>query len=63
MKHLQRYLIRMGASQADAEDIVQDTVYKALLYLDSIVPDKFPAWLYRVALNRYCDMSRKHKRI
>lgn len=63
MKHIQRYLIRLGASRADAEDIVQDTVYKGLLYLDSIVPDKFTAWLYRVALNRYYDMLRKKKRM
>jgi RNA polymerase sigma factor (sigma-70 family) len=63
MKHIQRYLIRLGASHADAEDIVQDTVYKGLLYLDSIVPDKFSAWLYRVALNRYYDLLRKKKRI
>lgn len=63
MSHIQRYLIRLGASRADAEDIVQDTVYKGLLYLDSIVPDKFSAWLYRVALNRYYDMLRKRKRI
>ncbi|MGO4106364.1 sigma-70 family RNA polymerase sigma factor [Paenibacillus sp. YAF4_2] len=63
MKHIQRYLIRLGATRADAEDIVQDTVYKGLLYLDSIVPDKFSAWLYRVALNRYYDLLRKKKRI
>ncbi|MGF9696470.1 RNA polymerase sigma factor [Paenibacillus sp. MABNR03] len=48
---------------SDAEDIIQDTVYKGLLYLDSIVPEKFSAWLYRVALNRYYDMLRKRKRI
>lgn len=63
MKHIQRYLIRLGASRVDAEDIVQDTVYKGLLYLDSIVPEKLTAWLYRVALNRYYDMLRKRKRI
>lgn len=63
MKHIQRYLIRLGASRADAEDIVQDTVYKGLLYLDSIVPDKLTTWLYRVALNRYFDMLRKRKRM
>lgn len=63
MKHIQQYLIRLGASRADAEDIIQDTVYKGLLYLDSIVPEKFSAWLYRVAINQYYDMLRKRKRI
>ncbi|WP_336788303.1 RNA polymerase sigma factor [Paenibacillus sp. MMO-177] len=63
LKHLERYLIRLGPSRADAEDIVQDTVYKGLLYLDSIVPDRFSCWLYRVALNRYYDMLRKRNRL
>ncbi|MWC30627.1 sigma-70 family RNA polymerase sigma factor [Paenibacillus sp. MMS18-CY102] len=63
MNHLQRYLIRLGASRSDAEDIVQDTVYKGLLYMDSIPPDKFSAWLYRVALNRYYDLLRKSQRM
>lgn len=33
MLEIQKYLIRLGAPAADAEDIVQDTVYKALCIL------------------------------
>lgn len=63
MKEIQRYLIRLGAPVADAEDVVQDAVYKALLYIDSIEESKFSAWLYKVAINRYYDLCRQRKRI
>lgn len=63
MLEIQKYLIRLGASATDAEDIVQDTVYKALLYIDSIDENKFSAWLYKVAINRYYDLCRRSKRI
>lgn len=63
MLEIQKYLIRLGAPATDAEDIVQDTVYKALLYIDSIDENKFSAWLYKVAINRYYDLCRRSKRI
>lgn len=63
MQDIRNYLIRLGAPAADAEDVVQDTVYKALLYLDSIDERKLSAWLYRVAINGYYDLCRRRKRI
>lgn len=63
IKQINRYLIRLGADRNDAEDIVQDAVYKGLLYIDSIDPEKFFGWLYKVALNGYYDLCRKRKRI
>ncbi|HEU4964622.1 MAG TPA: RNA polymerase sigma factor [Bacilli bacterium] len=62
MKQIHRYLLRLGANPADAEDIVQDAMYKGFLYIDSIAPDKFSAWLFRVAVNGYYDHCRKRKR-
>ncbi|MNV70047.1 ECF RNA polymerase sigma factor SigE [compost metagenome] len=62
MAEIRRYLIRLGAAPADAEDIVQDTVCKALLYLDGIEERKFSSWLYKVAINRYYDLCRRQKR-
>jgi RNA polymerase sigma factor (sigma-70 family) len=62
MKQIKRYLIRLGADRNDADDIVQETMYKALLYIDSISPQKFSAWLFKVALNRYYDLYRKKQR-
>ncbi|MEK4006184.1 RNA polymerase sigma factor [Paenibacillus sp. FSL H3-0333] len=59
LAEIRRYLIRLGAGASDAEDIVQDTVYKALLYLEAIDERKFSAWLYKVAINRYFDLCRR----
>lgn len=63
MIEIKKYLIRLGAPASDAEDIVQDTVYKALLYMDSIDENKFSAWMYKVAINRYYDLCRRNKRV
>lgn len=57
-----KHLIKIGANSEDAKDIVQDTLYKAVLYIDSIDPNRVPAWLFKVAINRYYDLCRKHNR-
>lgn len=57
-----RYLRKLGISQADAEDAVQETAYKYLLYYDSIKASKIRSWLIRVALNFYYDQCRKQQR-
>ena len=56
------YLVKMGASKEDAEDIVQDTAYKFILYIDSIDYKNVKSWLFRVAINEYYDLYRKRKR-
>lgn len=63
MAEIRRYLIRLGAEASDAEDIVQDTAYKALLYLEVIEERKFSAWLYKVAINGYFDFCRRQKKL
>lgn len=57
-----RYLRKLGISQADAEDAVQETAYKYLLYYDSIKASKIRSWLIRVALNFYYDQCRKQQK-
>ncbi len=59
---IQRYLMSIGATYMDAEEIVQDTIYKGFLYIDSIEPQKFSSWLFKVATNHYYDLCRKQKR-
>lgn len=61
LNEIRKYLIRLGASPSDAEDLVQEAVYKAFLYIDSIDDDKFSAWLYKVAINQYYDLCRRKK--
>ena len=56
------YLIKMGCNKEDAEDITQDTFYKAIKYIDGIDTSKISAWLFRVAINKYYDLCRTKKR-
>ncbi|MCG7344861.1 sigma-70 family RNA polymerase sigma factor [Sporosarcina sp. ACRSL] len=62
LKFVYSYLIKMGASKEDAEDIIQDTAYKFLQYIDSVQFNNTQSWLFRVAVNQYYDMSRKKTR-
>lgn len=57
-----RHLMKIGANPEDAKDIVQDALYKAVLYIDSIDPNRVSAWLFKVAVNGYYDLCRKHNR-
>lgn len=62
LKIVYAYLIKMGASKEDAEDIIQDTAYKFLQYIDSVQLDNIQSWLFKVAVNQYYDLSRKKTR-
>lgn len=57
-----KYLLKMGADAKDAEDIVQEALYKLMLYIDSVDPQKAYSWLFRVAVNHYYDLCRKQKK-
>lgn len=62
LKHVYAYLLKMGASKEDAEDVIQETAYKFLFYIDAIEIRKVESWLFRVAINLYYDLSRKQTR-
>lgn len=62
VSQIYRYLLKQGAKKQDAEDIVQDTVYKYLLNMNAIEASKAKSWMYRVAINQYYDLYRKRKR-
>lgn len=57
-----KYLIKLGANPRDAEDIVQEALYKFILYIDSVDPNKSFSWLFRVAINQYYDLCRKQQK-
>ncbi|MDD5621581.1 MAG: RNA polymerase sigma factor [Actinomycetota bacterium] len=62
MKIVFRSLIKMGVTKEDTEDIVQNTLYKALKYIDSIEVGAARAWLFRVAFNEFYNLCRKNKK-
>ncbi|MES5844552.1 MULTISPECIES: sigma-70 family RNA polymerase sigma factor [unclassified Bacillus cereus group] len=51
------YLIKIGANRKEAEDIVQDTLYKALLLMEEIPLEHLTPWLFRVAINQHRDLQ------
>lgn len=57
-----KYLVKIGASKSDAEDAVQEAVYRLMLYIDSVDGTKAYSWLFRVAVNHYYDLCRKQKK-
>ncbi|TYR78885.1 RNA polymerase sigma factor [Priestia megaterium] len=62
LEHIKLYLLRMGANLQDAEDVIQDTAYKFLIYLDSANIENVESWLFQVSVNRYYDLCRKQTR-
>jgi RNA polymerase sigma-70 factor (ECF subfamily) len=53
----------MGASREDAEDIIQETLYKALQNLEFLKPGKVKAWLFKVSINCFYNVYRKRKSV
>lgn len=62
MNELYYYLMKQGADSEAAKDIVQDSVYKMMIHIDAVDPDKYRAWLFKVATNLYYDYCRKKNR-
>ncbi|WP_270164825.1 sigma-70 family RNA polymerase sigma factor [Paenibacillus sp. SYP-B4298] len=57
-----RYLLSLSGDHHTAEDLVQDTFYRAYLYLEGIGEEKVKPWLLRVAYNAFIDYTRKRRR-
>lgn len=62
MKDVYRYLLFLCQDHFAAEDIVQETFYRAYLYLDSYTGEKVKPWLFKVAHHALIDYKRKEKR-
>ena len=55
-----KYLIKIGATREDAEDITQETIMKTIECLQQIEPEKMRAWMFKVAINRYYSLYNKN---
>lgn len=62
MNLLYKYLLKIGANDQDAQDIVQETFYKAMLYMNGLDEKNISAWLFKVAINQYYTLLSKNKR-
>ncbi|WP_058326174.1 RNA polymerase sigma factor [Sinorhizobium sp. Sb3] len=60
---LHRYCARMTGSAVDGEDVLQDTLIKALqARADGVVVDNLEGWLLRIAHNTSLDFLRRRSR-
>lgn len=62
MNDVYRYLRSLCSDRQEAEDLVQETFYRAYLYLENCKDDKVKPWLFRVAYNAFIDVKRKERR-
>ncbi len=59
---LYRTALRMTRSEADAEDLVQETYIRALRFRDQFTPGtNLKAWLFRILTNTFINMYRRRK--
>ena len=62
VRDVYRYLRSLCQDEHAAEDLMQETFYRAYLYLDDCKDDKIKPWLFRVAYNAFVDYKRKESR-
>jgi RNA polymerase sigma factor (SigM family) len=56
------YLLRLSGSPSLAEELVQETFYRATVSLTFYKHEEVKPWLYKVARNTYLDEWRKRQR-
>jgi RNA polymerase sigma-70 factor (ECF subfamily) len=62
LPHLQRYAIHLTKHQADAEDLVQDCLARALLKADLYRPGtNYRAWLFTIMHNLFSTQGRRRR--
>jgi RNA polymerase sigma-70 factor (ECF subfamily) len=63
LPRLRRFAAALTGSIADGDDLVQDTVERALKNLHRWEPGtRLDSWMFRIAKNRFIDTRRGHKR-
>ncbi|MFF5995406.1 RNA polymerase sigma factor [Lysinibacillus sp. KU-BSD001] len=58
-----KYLIKIGATKEDAEDITQEMIIKTIECIQQIEPEKMRAWMFKVAIHRYYSLYNKNKSV
>jgi len=63
LPRLRRFAVALTGSAADGDDLVQDTVERALKNLHAWEPgSRLDSWMFRIAKNRFIDTRRSAKR-
>src|SRR5687767_14217680 len=62
LPRLRRFAFTLTRSHCDADDLVQNTLEKALTRLDQWQPgSRLDSWLYRIAQNLWIDQRRAER--
>ena len=61
MSLIYKYLISIGASKEDAEDIIQETFIKTYENIDILVDGNIKAWMFKVSIDRFYTLYKKSK--
>lgn len=56
-----KYLISIGASKEDAEDIIQETFIKTYENIDILIDGNLKAWMFKVSINKFYTLYKKSK--
>jgi RNA polymerase sigma factor (sigma-70 family) len=63
LPRLRRFAVALTGSAADGDDLVQDTIERALKNLHAWEPgSRLDSWMFRIAKNRFIDTRRSAKR-
>ena len=57
-----RFLLSLCHNHHTAEDLVQETFFRAYLYIENYDGENVKTWLFTVARHAFIDHYRKHKR-
>jgi len=62
LPRLRRFALALTGRSTEADDLVQDTVERALRNLDRFTPDtRMDSWMFRIAQNLWIDRLRANK--
>ena len=62
LNDIYKYLLHLSKHPQAAQDLTQETFYRAYLYLDNYQGEKVKPWLLHVARNVFIDWHRREKR-
>ena len=61
---LKRYIIKLGAKEQDAEDLVSEAFMEAYTHISDLrEPQYFSTWLHTIAKNKFLAMTRRDSRL
>lgn len=63
MQDVYFYLLSLSRKKEVAEDLLQDTFYKAYIHLETFRNGNFKPWLFKIAYHTYIDWYRRERHV